>query len=180
MIPIVGVSLWMWTLITYKAFQLWSLSRGGLTAEEALACLSGEKLQKRGLRGKFFLSFLQIREKVAEETALRLALAKEKEFLEGHLKTIKTLAAIAPLLGLLGTVTGMITTFRAISLYGTGSPKALAVGISEALITTQSGLLVSIAGLFGAGVLSKRAERYYADLEEFSKRLLNNLRGDNG
>jgi len=181
MFPIVGVSLWMWALIARKAFQLWSLKSRDLTLEEALAYLPGQRVEKEGLRSRFFILFSRIRERVTkEEEAMRIALRKEKEELEGGLRTIKTLAAIAPLLGLLGTVTGMITTFQAISLYGTGSPKALAVGISEALITTQSGLLVSIPGLFAAGVLSRRANKYYADLEEFSTRFVANLpkRGD--
>ena len=176
MFPIVGVSLWMWALIARKAFQLWSLKSRDLTLEEALAYLPGQRVEKEGLRSRFFILFSRIRERVTkEEEAMRIALRKEKEELEGGLRTIKTLAAIAPLLGLLGTVTGMITTFQAISLYGTGSPKALAVGISEALITTQSGLLVSIPGLFAAGVLSRRANKYYAELEEFSARFVANL-----
>ncbi|RLA98805.1 MAG: MotA/TolQ/ExbB proton channel family protein [Deltaproteobacteria bacterium] len=175
MFPIVGVSLWMWALIARKTFQLWSLKPRDLTPEEVLACFSGERAEGKGLQDAFLILFSRIRGRVAEEEAVRIALRKEKEELEGGLRTIKTLAAIAPLLGLLGTVTGMITTFQAISLYGTGSPKALAVGISEALITTQSGLLVSIPGLFAAGVLSRRANKYYAELEEFSARFVANL-----
>ena len=57
---------------------------------------------------------------------------------------IQTLVALCPLLGLLGTVTGMIRTFQAITLFGTGDPKLMAGGISEALVTTMLGLLVAI------------------------------------
>jgi biopolymer transport protein ExbB len=65
--------------------------------------------------------------------------------------------AIAPLLGLLGTVTGMIATFDIMSVFGTGNAKAMAGGISEALITTQTGLLVAIPGLYMKGFLDRRA-----------------------
>ena len=78
--------------------------------------------------------------------------------LNRHLWLIAVLAALAPLMGLLGTVTGMIATFDVISIFGTGNAKAMAGGISEALITTQTGLLVAIPGLYMSGFLSRRAE----------------------
>jgi biopolymer transport protein ExbB len=63
------------------------------------------------------------------------------------LAVIGVLAAMAPLMGLLGTVTGMITTFDILAIFGTGNVKAMAGGISESLITTQTGLIVAIPGL---------------------------------
>ena len=68
-----------------------------------------------------------------------------------------TVATITPLLGLLGTVLGMIRTFEVISIFGTGNARAMAGGISVALITTQTGLMVSIPGLYMSGFLTKRA-----------------------
>jgi biopolymer transport protein ExbB len=76
--------------------------------------------------------------------------------LNNHLATIGVLAAIAPLLGLLGTVTGMITTFDVLAIYGTGNSKAMAGGISEALITTQTGLLLAVPGLYMKNFLTRR------------------------
>ena len=67
---------------------------------------------------------------------------------------IKLFAATSPLLGLLGTVTGMILTFQAISLFGTGDPKLMAGGISQALMTTVLGLVVAIPLLFGHSVVA--------------------------
>jgi biopolymer transport protein ExbB len=78
--------------------------------------------------------------------------------LTDHLSVIGVLAAIAPLLGLLGTVTGMIGTFDILSVFGTGNAKGMAGGISEALITTQTGLLVAIPGLYMKGFLDRRAK----------------------
>jgi len=67
--------------------------------------------------------------------------------LEKHLQTLGTIAAITPLLGLLGTVIGMIKVFSAITTFGVGDPQALAAGISEALVTTAAGLSVGIPSL---------------------------------
>ena len=78
------------------------------------------------------------------ELKLDEAILKETPRIEYGLSFIKILAAIAPLLGLLGTVTGMIQTFQAITLFGTGDPKLMAGGISTALITTVMGLVVAI------------------------------------
>lgn len=74
------------------------------------------------------------------------------------LPTIKVLAAIAPLMGLLGTVTGMIGTFQAITLFGTGDPKLMAGGISQALITTVLGLCAAIPLLLSHSMLNSRAQ----------------------
>ena len=65
---------------------------------------------------------------------------------------------MAPLLGLLGTVTGMMSTFEVMSLFGTGNAKGMAGGISEALITTQTGLIVAIPGLYMKNFLERRAQ----------------------
>ena len=76
-----------------------------------------------------------------------------------YLAIIGVLAAVAPLLGLLGTVIGMICTFDILSIFGTGNAKGMAGGISEALITTQTGLLVAIPGLYMKGFLDRRAHK---------------------
>jgi len=72
-----------------------------------------------------------------------------------HAKNIAALAAVAPLLGLLGTITGMVNTFKTIERFGFGNPVLLADGISEALLTTQAGLLVAFP-LFFANTYIKR------------------------
>ncbi|MGD8637210.1 MAG: MotA/TolQ/ExbB proton channel family protein, partial [Gammaproteobacteria bacterium] len=78
------------------------------------------------------------------ELKLDEAILREAPNLEKWQGGIKVLAAVAPLLGLLGTVTGMIATFQAITLFGTGDPKLMAGGISQALVTTVLGLCVAI------------------------------------
>jgi biopolymer transport protein ExbB len=82
----------------------------------------------------------------AETLELRLdeAVLRESSAITRYLWLVKTVSAIAPLLGLLGTVTGMIQTFQAITLFGAGDPKMMAGGISEALVTTMLGLITAI------------------------------------
>jgi len=97
---------------------------------------------------------------------------RQEEFLKKDTKTIAILAGVAPLLGLLGTVGGMISTFAVISQFGTGNAKALASGISEALITTQTGLIVAVPGLFLANYLSRRSDKQKERMKRFCLGLL--------
>lgn len=88
------------------------------------------------------------------------------------LATIKLLATIAPLLGLLGTVTGMINTFESVAIFGLGNPKALAAGISEAMITTQFGLLVALPGILFVFFLQRRAHRDHTKIKQITGTLV--------
>jgi biopolymer transport protein ExbB len=86
---------------------------------------------------------------------------------------IMVIAAVAPLLGLLGTVTGMITTFDLITEFGTGDPKMLSGGISEALVTTELGLIVAIPGLIFGNLLSGWAETIKDNMEHVALKVSN-------
>lgn len=100
------------------------------------------------------------------ELKLDDAILKEMPALEKNLALLKLLAGVAPLLGLLGTVTGMILTFQAITLFGTGDPKLMAGGISQALITTVLGLIVAIPILLLHAVAATRSREIVQILEE--------------
>ncbi len=100
------------------------------------------------------------------ELKLNEAVLKEIPSLENSLTLLKIIAAVAPLLGLLGTVTGMIITFQSITIFGAGDPKTMASGISSALITTVLGLLVAIPTLLAHTVVNGRAKRVIHVLEE--------------
>ncbi|MCI0667786.1 MAG: MotA/TolQ/ExbB proton channel family protein, partial [Methylococcaceae bacterium] len=100
------------------------------------------------------------------------AVSKEIPGLEKGQSLIKLIAAVAPLLGLLGTVTGMIETFQVISLFGTGDPKLMAGGISEALVTTMLGLMVAIPLLFLHSLLVSRSRELVQILDEQSSGLI--------
>ena len=100
------------------------------------------------------------------ELKLDDAILKEIPPLERNLSLLKLLAGVAPLLGLLGTVTGMILTFQAITLFGTGDPKLMAGGISQALITTVLGLVVAIPLLLLHAAAATRSREIVQILEE--------------
>ncbi|MCD8533828.1 MAG: MotA/TolQ/ExbB proton channel family protein [Verrucomicrobia bacterium] len=95
--------------------------------------------------------------------------------LERGLAIISTTAAVAPLLGLLGTVTGMINTFKLITLFGTGDARSLSSGISEALITTEFGLIVAIPALLLSAYLSRKSSGILADMERVSISFVNGV-----
>jgi biopolymer transport protein ExbB len=92
--------------------------------------------------------------------------------LERFLNTLGTIAGISPLLGLLGTVTGMIRTFNAITVAGVGNPASMAGGISEALITTAAGLLVAIPALVAYRYLRGRVDALVIQMEKESIKLV--------
>jgi biopolymer transport protein ExbB len=92
--------------------------------------------------------------------------------LERYLNTLGTIAAISPLLGLLGTVTGMIRTFKAITVAGVGNPAAMASGIAEALITTAAGLIIAIPALAAYRYLRGRVDGHVIEMEKESLKLV--------
>ncbi|NMT04022.1 MotA/TolQ/ExbB proton channel family protein, partial [Vibrio parahaemolyticus] len=94
------------------------------------------------------------------------AVVDEQTHLEKGLSMLKLLAALAPMLGLLGTVTGMIETFQVITQFGNGDPKVMAGGISMALVTTVLGLVSAMPLLLAHNVLSSQAENIRSILEK--------------
>ncbi len=103
---------------------------------------------------------------VSMEKGLQESILQELPKLERFLPTINILAAVAPLLGLLGTVTGMIGTFQVITIFGTGDARMMSGGISEALITTQLGLAVAVPLTLMHHFLERKVDRMVADMEE--------------
>jgi biopolymer transport protein ExbB len=95
--------------------------------------------------------------------------------LERLLPFVQVTAAVAPLLGLLGTVTGMINTFKLITIFGTGDARQLSGGISEALITTEFGLIVAIPSLIAFAILNRQAKSTLANLEKLAMSFVNGV-----
>ena len=100
------------------------------------------------------------------ETKIEAILSSTGPLYERSISSIKLLAAVAPLLGLLGTVVGMIGTFQAITLFGTGDPKLMAGGISQALVTTMLGLIAAVPLLFMHNQLDTRSREIIQIIEE--------------
>ena len=109
-----------------------------------------------------------------EEVLYERLLATQPK-LESLLAFIALTAGAAPLLGLLGTVTGMIQTFKLITVFGTGDAKSLSSGISEALITTEFGLYVAIPALLAQALLSRKAKGTLSEMEQTSVAFVNGL-----
>jgi biopolymer transport protein ExbB len=107
-----------------------------------------------------------VREAIADAGRQEVAL------LEKNLPVLGTIAGIAPLIGLLGTVTGMIKVFRVISVQGMGGASTLAGGISEALVTTATGLMIAIPSLVAYNYFARKAEKIILRIERNSTRLL--------
>lgn len=182
MIPLLCLSCWMWWLILKKAltFAAWRRQERSLEAcfsafgaqepvgspwqEEVMKIASGLSLTAWGLdRSRIF----------------QLTRGLEREVGKG-LATIGVLAAIAPFLGLLGTLCGMIDTFEIIAVFGTGRARPMASGISEALISTQTGLLVAVPGLVLGALLKRRAEALQVRIRMFCLAAVREFRSQKG
>jgi len=101
---------------------------------------------------------------------------QEATRLTRRLGVLETVAAVSPLLGLLGTVLGMIRVFATISAAGLGNPETMSSGISEAMVTTAAGLIIGIPALVAYNWLSGRADQIIFDLEFYSSKVLDTLR----
>ena len=154
MVPLATVSVVMWTLIFDRARALRTLRSGdGLRAR----LLAEYEAQRTG-------------RPLADRAVLRACAGRLRRDLDRYLGVVLVLAAVAPLLGLLGTVLGMIQTFNVIAAFGTGNARAMAGGISVALVTTQTGLLVAIPGFFLGGRLKSMAATLELRLDELIAR----------
>lgn len=156
-IPIFLLSIVMWTLIFIKIRFFMLIKKSERKADYA-AWQQQIHAQYRLQRS----SNAQLNKKALDS----IQTAQQAKAMR-HIRTIMVLAALAPLLGLLGTVTGMISTFDVIAISGTGNAKALASGISEALITTQSGLITAVPGMLFGAILYSRADKLSKRIELF-------------
>ncbi|MBE0436057.1 MAG: MotA/TolQ/ExbB proton channel family protein [Methylomicrobium sp.] len=170
-----------WTLRKNKILppdlvpQIWKLSREGKLDASALrslkmssplgAVLAAGLANSRHGRDIMRTSIEEVGRQVVHE-------------LEKFLNTLGTIASITPLLGLLGTVVGMIKVFTAIMMHGVGDPTILAGGISEALITTAAGLSVAIPSLIFHRYFERLIDEYVLNMEEEALRLIDVLHGE--
>jgi len=170
---LVAVSFLLWFRLTWWSLEL----RRFLRRLEGLADLAAETAAKQGKAACRALLFRRLRGDAAFEPVLQAAfgendpyaveaacstLAEKLRSPEGPLSSLVT---AAPLLGLLGTVVGMVQTFSALTLGGAADPRALGGGISCALVTTQAGLAVALAGLYGVGWVGRRSKQVATELE---------------
>ena len=170
MVLLVLVSLWMWGLVFERVTSFWGMDRQDIDLKDALTLLKQKSTVRTttGICAQLISGFQLVRtgDHDLDQRFLDQYALAQKPRIRRFLSTITILAATAPLLGLLGTVTGMVATFDVISAFGTGNAKALSGGISKPLVTTQCGLLVGIPGLFMSRLLTRRAHAIERRLAE--------------
>ena len=187
MIPLAAVGLTALVLAVWKAVALSRLRTHSAGAVDAIvaALKSNDKASAQdqaAALGEPLASI--IREGIEHAAAPREHLEEilnehamaKLPLLERHLGALAVLGGVAPLLGLLGTVTGMIHTFQLVTLFGTGDAKLLSSGISEALVTTETGLAIAIPVLLVQAYLSRRVRTVVATLEQTIASFVNRLK----
>jgi len=155
------VGLWRWVVIA-------------VTSRKVAAQRKSERVDLGNPLGRILGVAEQNRNADTETLELKLdeVVLRESSKLENFLWLVKTVSVVAPLLGLLGTVTGMIQTFQAITLFGAGDPKMMAGGISEALVTTMLGLTVAIPLVLLSDTLANSTRKMIDILDEKSAGLI--------
>ncbi len=186
MVPLLLLPFWALFLIILKLIQFAIKRRTGSNlSHQVLAKLKNEDVhaarefvkKKKGVVAKVVATCLDHSEwnRDAAEKAVKGIIIEELPQLNKHLSTLAVIAGVAPLLGLLGTVTGMINLFEVITNYGTGDPKIMAGGISEALITTQTGLTIAIPILLCHNYIRNVRDKIKAEMEKHAILILNTL-----
>ncbi|MEX2380747.1 MAG: MotA/TolQ/ExbB proton channel family protein [Opitutales bacterium] len=186
MFPILALALGALIIALLKWIQIAGIKATAPgTLQEILNLLDNGRTQEaaqraravRGPVGKLLQAAVENahqRREILEEILYEKILHSQPQ-LERYLPFLALTAAAAPLLGLLGTVTGMINTFQLITLFGAGDARTLSGGISEALITTQFGLGVAIIALLVHALLSRKAKGVIANMEQTEAAFLNGL-----
>lgn len=159
---IIALGVLALALAAERFIVLWNIDRG-----IARQIRAAEPSDDNAL-GRIMATYRKYQRTDKETLELRLgeAIVQETPKLSRFLPLLKIIAVIAPLLGLLGTVTGMINTFQAITLFGTGDPQIMAGGISQALVTTVLGLCVAVPAVLLHTLVSTRSRRITQTLEE--------------
>ena len=149
---------------------LWRFLVLTMTSSKIRSQLKRKEIKTNNALGRILKVAEDNSESDTESLELKLgeAILKESPKIQSGLSLLKIIAMVAPLLGLLGTVTGMIIVFQAITIYGAGDPKAMAGGISSALVTTVLGLIVAIPILLLHTMLYGKAKKLLHILEEQS------------
>jgi biopolymer transport protein ExbB len=179
MIPLLLLPLWVLYLTFRKGFQLVLRGRSYRKCHKAAMALidNGDidaalayAKSKKGVMARVLEICLERKEhgRHVSERAVREQIMQEVPTLSRGINTIAVIAGAAPLMGLLGTISGMITLFAAVTHYGTGDPKFLAGGISEALITAKTGLAIAIPTLFIHDIIRNGKDRLLAEIEQRS------------
>jgi biopolymer transport protein ExbB len=191
MVPIGAIGLLAAVLVVWK---LVALKRVGMPSESGLepvldALRRGETARAETLTAALASPFGAIVREGIEHRAAPPEMLDELlhervmavlPTLDRHLGTLAVLGGVAPLLGLLGTVTGMIHTFKLITLFGTGDARLLSGGIAEALLTTEAGLVIAVPVMLVHALLSRRVRTIMAGLDQAVTAFVRRLNTEGG
>ena len=165
LLPIILTGFVMWWLILAKFCKLVQFKTSERTAKEL------DRNPPPEWHWQYYLATQYMALRCQDEEVNHAVMATLRDTCSSQLSkgiaTIAVLAAAAPLLGLLGTVTGMISTFTTIAEFGAGNARGLAYGISQALITTQCGLLVAIPGYLAVTMLHRRVTKLQYRIDNY-------------
>ena len=186
MVPLLLLPLWVLYLTFRKGLQLVVRRRSYYQCHKAaMALIDKEDYDgalryvkgKKGVMARVLEICIDRKEhgRHVSERAVREQIMLEFPVLSRGINTIAVIAGAAPLMGLLGTISGMITLFAAVTHYGTGDPKFLAGGISEALITAKTGLAIAIPTLFIHDLIRNGKDRLLSELEQLSISAMNHI-----
>ncbi|WP_076923735.1 MotA/TolQ/ExbB proton channel family protein [Pseudoalteromonas sp. EB27] len=180
-IPIILFACFALTIALLKAAQLLRLSKIKMHSQMQLQQFfkAENSSEFAGMQQQLFNLTLQSEKGQIRDDQLFNQLIHDKHKLDNFIGAIAVTAAVAPLLGLLGTVSGMIETFKMMTLFGSGDPEVVSGGIAQALITTELGLVVAIPALVLNALLSRKAKAYYSQLEGFALQLSQLEKGEN-
>jgi biopolymer transport protein ExbB len=142
------VILWMWVLILERIIYFRTAHHQHVAVESAVWLGRQERTSWHA-------------EQVRAGMVSRIAVAAH-----GSIPMIKTMVALCPLLGLVGTVTGMIDVFDVLAIAGTGNARSMAAGVSKATIPTMAGMVGALSGVFAAALISRTAARAVKDLDD--------------
>ncbi len=172
-LPIMAFACFALVIALLKAIQLFRLAKIKLYSQSQLVQLfAQQKVDNfRGMQASLFQLSLDNDKGTARDDQLFNQLTSNKHQLENWVGAIAITASVSPLLGLLGTVSGMIETFKMMTLFGSGDPEVVSGGIAQALITTELGLVVAIPALVLNALLSRKVKSYYTQLEAFAVQL---------
>lgn len=187
MYPLVACSILLIALIIERIVTFRKLARDGEGILEAVKLhLPGEVEQaishcesEGGSLGRVLARGLKNANRTADaiEMAIEQEASNELPSLDANLPVIKTIINISPLLGLLGTIAGMITSFRAASQTGLSNPSQILGGISEALISTATGISLAVIGFVFYNYFANQSKKIVEDIEFYGAELVNLLTG---
>lgn len=173
MYPLIITCFWMWYLILKKTMDMHYYTSGWRPVEQCIKNFGKDDFTcavwQQNILGRFQTE--RVHDVDLDEQLLDSLRMGQEAFVKQEVSTIALLSTVAPLLGLLGTVSGMIKTFTVISQFGTGNAKALAAGISEALLTTQTGLVIAVPGLFMATYFMRKSNGLLERMRRFCMRV---------